>query len=615
MEHATILILAAIVGLGIACQWIAWRMQIPAILPLLLVGFLVGPVADWLHPRELLGELFFPAVSLSVAVILFEGALTLEFREIRHVQRAVRRLVSVGALITWLGAGAAAHFLLNLSWSLALLFGALVVVTGPTVIGPLLRNVRPTAQVSSVLKWESILIDPIGALLAVVVFDVIVAEGPTGDFRLQALITFLRIVIVGMVMGVVGGLVVREALRRHAVPDYLRDLFVLAVVLVAFALSDILQSESGLLSVTVMGILLANSRLKVLHELWHFKERISILLISGLFILLAANVDRDAWRLPSWQSVVLLGVVLFVLRPLSVFASTAGTPLSRNERLFLAWVAPRGIVAASVSSLFAVRLENLGFENAYMLAPLTFLVIVSTVLLHGSTAKWLACRLGVAEAAPQGFLFMGANPFARALASVLKEAGFRVLLVDTNYRNVRQARQQGLEVHHGNALDENTQEELNFSGLGRFLALTSNEEANALACLEYRPIFGSQEVYQLQPSGSNGSETSLLRGRLGRLLFDARATYEVLDEALRQGAAIKVTSLTDQFTFSDYRQMWGQRALPLLAYREKDKNVMIATTDAPFRPGAGWNLVALFHENRPVLPFRSQAVKETASPG
>ncbi len=601
MEHATMLILAVIVGLGIACQWVAWRLRVPAILPLLLTGFFVGPVTGWLHPRELLGELFFPVISLSVAVILFEGALTLEFREVRHLRRVVRRLVSVGALVTWLGGGVAAHLLLGLDWLLALLFGALIVVTGPTVIGPLLRNVRPTPQISSVLKWESILIDPIGALLAVVVFDVIVAEGPLGDFRLQALMTFLRIVAVGILVGIASGFFVREVIRRHLVPDYLRDLFVLAVVLVIFAISDVLQSESGLLSVTVAGIFLANSHLKVLHELWHFKERISILLISGLFILLAANVERDVWKLLNWQSVALLGVVLFVLRPLSVLVSTLGSSLSRNERLFLAWIAPRGIVAASVSSLFAVRLQNLGFENAYLLAPLTFLIIVGTVVLHSSTAKWLACRLGVAEAAPQGFLFMGANPFARALAGALRAADFRVLLVDTNYRNVSQARQEGLEAYHGNALDENVQEELNFSGLGRFLALTSNDEANTLGCLEYRFLFGSQEVYQLSPAraGGDSGEVSISRSHSGHILFDTQATYDVLDAALRQGATIKTTLLTEQFSYDDYCQMWETRALPLLAYRHK--HVTVATADAPFRPKAGWHLVALVHEDLPIL--------------
>ncbi len=603
MEKTLVLTLSAIVGLGIACQWLAWRLRVPAILPLLVTGFLVGPVTGLLHPQELLGELFFPVISLSVAVILFEGSLTLEFREVRRLRRTVRRLVSLGALVTWVGGAVAARWLFGMGWALAFLFGALIVVTGPTVIGPLLRNVRPTSQVASVLKWESILIDPIGALLAVVMFDIMVAEGPFGDFRLQALMTFLRIVVVGSVVGVASGLLLREAIRRHLVPDYLRDLFVLAAVLVAFAISDAFQSESGLLSVTVMGILLANSHLKPLHELWHFKERISVLLISGLFILLAANIERQALGLINVRSLGLLAIVLFVLRPLSILVSTLGSTLTRNERLFLAWIAPRGIVAASVSSLFGVRLMNLGFEGAELLAPLTFLVIVGTVVAHGSTAKWLACRLGVAEAEPQGFLFMGANPFARALArSLQQEGGFRVLLVDTNYRNVSQARLDGLQAHHGNALDENVQEELDFGGLGRLMALTSNDEANVLACLEYRWLFGSQEVYQVAPVTSDGG-LPFSRSSAGRLLFHPEATYHVLAEALRAGGAVKVTLLTEQFSFDDFCALWQERALPLLAFRQGQ--VMVATTDAPFRPEAGWHLVALVHETEPVLAITS----------
>lgn len=592
MEHHTILILAGIVVLGIGCQWLAWRLKIPAILPLLITGFLVGPVLHWLHPRELLGELFFPSISLSVAIILFEGALTLEFREIRRLRGVVRNLITVGALVTLVGGALAARLLIGLPWLISFLFGALIVVTGPTVIGPLLRNIRPTQRVASILKWEGILIDPIGALLAVIIFDIIIAEGPFGNPSLIAISTFARIMIIGLVLGLLSGYITAFIIKRYWVPDYLNELFALAMVIGVFALSDVLQSESGLLAVTVMGVVLANSGLHQLHDMWHFKERISILLISTLFIILAANVSFEQLSLLGVNSLLLLGVVLFVLRPLSIWVSTLNSDLSRNERLFLSWVAPRGIVAASVSSLFAFRLEELGYAEAAILAPLTFLVIVGTVFLHGSTAKWVAQRLGVAEADPQGFLMMGATEFARALAKLLKENGFNVLLVDTNRHNVRAARIEGLEAHQGNLLSESVQEDLSLSGLGHFLALTSNDEANALACVHMRDTFGARKVYQLPPREENGQEFA--SGLMGRILFDERATYETLESLMQRGGVIKATLLTEKFTCDEYRQVWGDYALPLLAFR--GKKVIVATTDEPFQPEPGWKLVALVLE-------------------
>ena len=593
MHHADPLVIAGIAALGISCQWLAWKWRIPAIIPLLAVGFLLGPILEWLHPRELVGDLFFPIISLSVALILFEGALTLEWKEIRHLQKVVRNLITTGALVTWALSSIATHWIVGLSWPLAILFGALIIVTGPTVIGPLLRNVRPTRQIASILKWEGILIDPIGALVAVVVFDVIVAEGPVGGWHLPALWAFLHIVGVGLSVGLSAGWVTARALKRHLVPDFLRDVFVLAVVLLAFGFSDALRSESGLLAVTIMGVCLANAGLPQLHEVWHFKERISILLISALFILLAANITRAELIYLSWESLVLLLFVIFIVRPLSVWVSTLGSSLSTQERLFLAWVAPRGIVAASVSSLFGLRLQEMGYKEANLLAPLTFLIIVGTVLLHGSTAKPLARRLGVAEEEPQGFLMLGANRFARLLAQRLQQQGFRTLLVDTNRHAVHLAHQQGLNVFHGNLLSPVVQDELDLSGIGRLLALTSNDEANALACVQFQSLFGHQEVYQLPPDFKELGETapSYARGVMGRVLFDSRATFDWLDDMLEKGAYIEEIAITESYTYEEFLAEQGDQALPLLAFQEK--RVIINTVESPFQVPVGWQLLAL----------------------
>lgn len=597
MSHSMIIIVGIVV-LGILCQWLAWRLNTPAIVPLLAAGFLVGPVTGLLQPQELLGDLFFPFVSLSVGIILFEGALTLKFSEVRHVARTVRNLITIGVVITWVGGAVATHLILGLEWELAILLGALIVVTGPTVINPLLRNVRPTQKVASVLKWEGILIDPLGALLAVLVFDFIVSEGPSFILGGEAFLNFLTIVAAGTATGLVGGAFLAPLLNRYLVPDYLRDLVVLTVVLAVFGISDLMAAESGLLAVTVMGIMLANLQLPQLHHIWHFKEKLSVLLISVLFIILAANIGMDDLALLDLRSLGFLAVVLFLIRPLNVMASAVGSNLNVRERLFLAWIAPRGIVAAAVSSLFAFRLEELGYSDASLVATLTFLVIVGTVLLQGSTAKPLARWLNVAEEEPQGFLFMGANPFARNLAALLYAKGFSVQLVDSNWHNVRHAQGKGLPVCHGNILSEAVEGELSLSGIGRLFALTGNVEANALACLHYQTIFGSSNVFQLPPAGvgeeSNGHIPRT--ERLGRLLFHARATSDNLDELMDVGAVVKTVELSDERTYDDFRQRYGGNVVPLLRYSDSN-NVRVVTADSHFSPKPGDTLVTLVVED------------------
>ncbi|MBP7960464.1 MAG: cation:proton antiporter [Caldilineaceae bacterium] len=589
------LAISGVLALGIFCQWAAWRLKLPAILPLLAAGFTVGPLLGWLHPQEILGDFFFPMVSLLVAIILFEGALTLEWGDVRHVASTVRNLMTVGAAVTLVGGAAAAHFILGLGWEIAILFGALIVVTGPTVIAPLLRNVRPTAKIASILRWEGILIDPLGALLAVLIFDFIVSEGAPGELRASALVGFLTIVAVGTGMGLLGGLVVAQMIKRYWVPDYLRDVVVLALVTLVFAASDAMQTESGLLAVTVMGIFLANSNLHQLREVWYFKEKLSVIFISVLFIILAANIGLDQLALLDWRSLVLLVVVLFVLRPVGIQLSALGSDLTRNERTFLSWIAPRGIVAAAVSSLFAFRLKEIGFPGAEVLEPLVFMVIVGTVVLQGLTAKPFARFLGVAEAEPQGFLIVSANRFAILLAEALTKAGFVVRMVDLNRRNVRLACMAGLEAHEGNILSEFVESELDMSGIGRMFALTSNDEANSLACLQLREEFGSPEVYQLPPKQADAGETQAQRpGTLGRLLFSQEATHDLILDMVEKGAVVKRTSITPQFTYSEFIQQSQGRFVPLLAYL--DKNVIVATTDQSFIPAPGWTLVSLVLE-------------------
>ncbi|HAG92525.1 MAG TPA: sodium:proton antiporter, partial [Gammaproteobacteria bacterium] len=390
METSLVMSFALIGVLGLACQWIAWRLRLPAILFLLITGIIAGPGVHWLDPDALFGDMLFPLVSMAVAVILFEGSLTLKFTEIQGMENVVWRILTVGVLTSWVSISVFTGWLLDLDWHLALLFGSMVIVTGPTVIVPMLRSVRPTARITNILRWESILIDPLGALLAVLVFNFIVAQSSGGNEWLAVMLLFFKILAIGAALGCGAGYLCGWLLRNEVVPSYLQNVFVLISVLAVFAVSDTLEHESGLLAVTVMGIWLANMRGVQTEGILDFKESLSILLISGLFIILAARVNLGDLVTLSWQALAILAFVHFIARPLKIVSATVGASLSWQEKTMISWIGPRGIIAAAVSALFALRLSQLGFEGADLLVTLTFVVIIGTVVFQSLTAKPLA---------------------------------------------------------------------------------------------------------------------------------------------------------------------------------------------------------------------------------
>lgn len=590
MEHPGLTI-AGIIALGAAAQWLAWRINLPAILPLLITGFLLGPVLGLVTPVELVGEkLLFPAVSLAVSLILFEGGLTLRRQELREIGTTVWRLVSVGGLVTWLIIALAAWLLLGMDLQLAILLGSLLMVTGPTVIGPLLRIVRPVPRVANTLKWEGIVIDPIGAMVAALVYTFIV-HAQSGNAFSQTLWTFTMFIVVGSIIGLIAGFGLAYLLRQRRIPDFLVNLISLAFVFVAFAVSNVLVAESGLLATTIMGIIIANSSIPNFRSILSFKEDLTVLIISVLFIVLAANIElQTLLSVMNWQSLLLLMVIMLIARPATIFLSSMGTSFSLQEKLYLSWIAPRGIVAASVSSLFAARLTAAGVEGAEVLVPLVFLVIVGTVLLNSLTALPLARRLGVAEPEPQGFLILGAHPFARAVGRYLQDQDYSVLLADTNWANVSAARAEGLEAYYGSLLSDQADEQARLSGLGKLLALTSNEEANALTALKYSRVFGSGNVFQLSPHHQTGDRGNLGTAVGGRKLFMGDATFYDLRRLFEAGATIHETALTSQFNFSEFRNMHGDSFVPLFV--KNDDDIRPLTQDSAL-PDAGDVLVSL----------------------
>ena len=505
--------LAGIIILGILAQWVAWKFRIPAILPLILTGLFVGPFSTmfsadgnkWIEPvwngqyGLFPGESLFNFVSLAIALILFEGGLTLKKDEIKSVGPVIYKLITVGALITMVTAGIAAHFIIGLNWSLSFLFSSLIIVTGPTVITPILRNLPLKKDISTILKWEGILIDPVGALVAVLVFEFISLSGDHGtEYTKETVIEFGKIIIIGFSIGFTSAYVFATALKQRWIPHYLLNVVALALVLSVFVLADLFAHESGLLAVVIMGMVLGNMNIPALKDVLYFKETISILLISILFILLSANINlTDLELIYNWNSLILFACVVLIVRPLGVFLSSRKGSLSRNEKIFISWVGPRGIVAAGIASLFGLKLTMQGVENANYITPLVFMIVLGTVLLNATTAKLVARITGVLLKKSEGILIVGASDPSRLIASYLKNNKRRVVLIDSNRDNISKAKEQGLEAFECDIYADEIFENIELNDIGFLLALTGSPTINEYALSKLRAVFGEEGAFRL----------------------------------------------------------------------------------------------------------------------
>ncbi|MFB9056843.1 cation:proton antiporter [Mariniflexile ostreae] len=548
--------LGGIVILGILAQWVAWKLKIPAILPLILIGLLVGPIAaeylsedgsKWIEPiwngkKGLFpGESLFYFVSLAISLILFEGGLTLRMGEIKNVGPVITKLITMGSIVTFFGAAIAAHFIFYLSWEISFLFSALIIVTGPTVITPILRNIPLKKDVSTVLKWEGILIDPIGALVAVLVFEFISVDAG-GEFTKTAFIEFGKIVLFGFTYGFTFAHALNFAINKNWIPHYLLNVFALAAVLAVFVLSDVFAHESGLLAVVIMGMVLGNSKSPYLKELLYFKESLSVLLISILFILLAANINMSELLLIlNWNTVLLFAIVVFVLRPLGVFISTKGSKLKLNEKLFISWVGPRGIVAAGIASLFGLKLAKNGVSGAEYITPLVFMIVLGTVLLNATTARLFAKIVGVFLKKSDGILIVGASKVSRLLGHYLETNGRHVVLIDSNERNIDRAKELGLEAMVINIYSETLMDNIELNDVGYLLALTRNSDINKYAIGKFGERFGENGTFRLVTSQEVLSGNTQKEG-----VFPYKEDYNSLSELTRKHPSIQEIDLKDK---------------------------------------------------------------------
>ncbi len=550
--------LAGIIFLGILAQWVAWRLKVPAILPLVLTGLAVGPLSTfWTEDGTKLlepmyrdgggaglfpGQYLFHFVSLAIGIILFEGGLTLKRSEIKSIGSTVGTLISLGSLVTFVGGAMAAHYVIGLGWAISLQFSALIIVTGPTVITPILRNVPLARRVSNVLKWEGILIDPIGATAAVLMFEFIVSGGSVGEYGGHAFLEFVKIILIGLSLGALAAYALYFSIKKEFIPHYLLNVATLAFVLGVFVFSDLLAQESGLLTVVVMGTVLGNLDVPNFREVILFKESISILLISILFIVLAAHVDMESLYLVlNWRCLLLFGVVILVLRPLAVFLSTRKSDLDFNEKLFISWIGPRGIVAAGIASLFGFKLMDQGVAGAEYITPLVFMIVVGTVMLNASTARLVAKLLNVTQSESKGILIVGANKAARLIAKYLQDNGRHVVMLDMNTENVAKAQALGIEAINENIYTDDLDQHIDLLDVGYLLAMTSSQAVNEFATDKYRDTFGELGTFRLLSS----DEMSLPKKDLpGQGLFSYSDDFLNLNEIARDFPTIHELPIT-----------------------------------------------------------------------
>jgi len=503
--------LAGLIILGILAQWVAWKLKTPAILPLILIGLFVGPFSTlisedgskWLEPiwngqhGLFPGESLYYFVSLAIAIILFEGGLTLRKSEVGVIGHVIVKLISVGAAVTFFGAGLAAHFIYGFSWHISFLFSSLIIVTGPTVISPILRNIPLKKHISSILKWEGILIDPIGALIAVLVFEFIRVEGGQ-DFTQTALLEFAKILISGFIFGFAFANALAFLIKRNVIPHYLLNVFTLAAVLGGFVLADIFANESGLLAVVIMGMVMGNKNLPNIKELLYFKESLSILLVSILFILLAANIEiEELLLIYNWKALLLFGIVVLLIRPLGVVLSSLGSDLKINEIAFISWVGPRGIVAAGIASLFGLKLVQEGVEGAEYITPLVFMIVLFSVLLNAATARMFAQLVGVFIKNSEGILIIGASMISRLIGKYLQDNKRHVVLVDNNADNVKKSRAMGLEAIVGSVYSDDLMDNIELNDVGYLMAITGNSDINQTAINKFKKQFGEKGSYRV----------------------------------------------------------------------------------------------------------------------
>ncbi|MEL6439521.1 MAG: cation:proton antiporter [Cyanobacteria bacterium J06621_8] len=592
----TLLIVIAVLA-GISAQVVSVYFKVPSIVFLLLLGILLGSDAlDILHPHDL-GVGLEVLVALSVAIILFEGGLNLELRELDRVSGSLRNLVTLGTLITLLGGGMAAHWLAEFPWSIAFLYASLVVVTGPTVIGPLLKQVRVDRQVATLLEGEGVLIDPVGAILAVVVLNTILSTNAAPLDIVSGLLLRLGI---GAVVGGVGGWLLGLLLKQaSSLSDELKNLVVLAAVWGLFGLSESLRSESGLMATVIAGIVVKASGIPEERLLKRFKSQLTVLCVSVLFILLAADLSIASVIALGWGSVLAVGVLMLVVRPISVTVCTWNSTMNWQQKLFLSWVAPKGIVSASVASLFSILLTENGINGGDAIKALVFLTIMMTVFFQGLTARWVANWLQITSNDAKGAVIIGCDPLGRLMGRVFQQLGESVVMIDIDSEACKKAETESLPVFQSSALDPEVLAEAGIESMGTFLALTNNGEVNLVLAQRAAEEFQPPKVLAAFPNNNLTESSSKIKVSQA---FAAQLSVKTWNSYIDNGQIKLGKTILSKSDISGKMAhlkalIRAEEMLPLLVKR--GENFQVAVADEEWQ--AQDEIYFLIHDPRPKL--------------
>lgn len=594
--HSAALLLIMLAA-GLAGQWVAWRTRLPAIVVLIASGLVLGPLTGIIRlelPAQELSEL----IGLGVAIILFEGGMDLKLAELRSVGHGIGRLTILGPPLAWLFGSLAAHHLAGLSWPVACVLGAILVVTGPTVIVPILRQARLDKESASLLKWEGIVNDPVGVLLAVLAFQYFTN---VGEGLAHTLAGLGAAIAAAAVLGGLGGRLTGLLFRRGLVPEHLKPPILMVLVLVVYWSSNLVQHEAGLLSVTVMGLVVGNMKLVERDDLQRFKESLTVVLLSVLFIVIPSQLDASHLELLDWRIALFVLAILLLVRPLTIFLATFGAPMRNDDKLLLAWIAPRGIVAAATAGIFGPALVASGYPDAEKLLPIVFLVIFVTVLAHGLSIGRVARRLGLAAESDNGLLIVGASPWTCALAQVLKKLEIDVLLVDGVYHSLKEARMQGIEVYYGEILSEHAEQALKTHHLNHLLCATDNDFYNALVCRAEGRDFGRHRTFQLATHQESRQESKRLTlQQRGHIAFDSSADFETLHQRLDEGWKVQSKSLREKFGFDQLKGLLGEpgRDWLLLGGITPDGEFRLYSREQRFRLESGWTTLYFAPEQK-----------------
>ncbi|MBR9834691.1 MAG: sodium:proton antiporter [Alphaproteobacteria bacterium] len=604
---SSVIFACALIGaLGLGAQWLAWRLQAPAIVLMSLAGLAVGPLwsvifgTPLLNPSATFGDLVRPIVSLAVAVILFEGGLVLKFENLREAGAAVRRMIFVGGPLAWALGTLAAHYAAGLDWASAVVFSGVMVVTGPTVIMPLMRQSKLGGRPAQFLKWEGIVNDPIGALFAVAAYEII-RVASQGESIIGAAAWIVVAAGFGILLGIAFGWFMIKAFREGWTPEYLKAPLIFGSIILCYALAEVIEKEIGLVAVTAYGMTLANSRLAGLTELQKFKEDIAVLLVSGVFVMLTADLTPATInRALNWNTLLYLTCMLFLVRPLSVWIATFGT-LERKEAILLGWIAPRGIVAVAVSGLFGsllVDLDRVGrfdISGAEQIAPLAFAMVFTTVVLHGFTVGPMARALGLARREKPGVLIVGANAWSLEFAKALEASNIEVIIADSSYRRLRAAREAGMDIFLGEVLSEDAELKLDHARFSTVVALSTNDSYNALVCSHFAPEVGRHMVYQLSLNDAEETdERGLSSNARGRTLIRRGRTYDGLIRDQYRGWDFACTRLTDKYTLDQY--LADRPKADIVAEVRSDGGLVLIGPNREPRGGDGATLISFAPE-------------------